>query len=526
MNSKNSIFKKHFVKKKMISLIIYGIIFLISTIAFYFVNNSKAKDVLKASVFVIDKDAYIEISNYDLKVQEKDGKYKTELFPIQSGNKVKKYKLVSKQEFQEYMEKYEHKTEKSSQKENNNENKAEEEKKEEKETKNEKQENVTGEVIDNNSEKQDDKNENKKKNESKEENKKDDNIEKEYKNIVKEEELHNNIGDQIEENVNLELNKKEIELTDEQLEEKQIYLIAEYDFKEVNKNKIYNKVISNSIKEATISISGYMPENSEVLLKNEDITEVKERILKNYQDVNKDINLIAAYDIKILSGEKEYEPEDFDEKAKVLINGIQGKEFRIWHIKNDNTIEIIDNEKNTDNIEFKTEGFSIYGIERIDENEDKKDNVTEDKEEIEETTITSVDENEIKDTPLETNTIDNMNTINENTIISGTTKKQTIKRTPRKAPARNLPDSTLEIDDYLSDYYYYMGQNYTDSSSGTNTNTYSNNNLKKITIYYHGFAQGETDNEKKGRISLANGEEQDIIKNIRCAPVKNRINYN
>ena len=71
MNSKKTIYETQLVRKKMGLLIIYGIIFLISTLAFYFVNNSKAKDVLKVDVSVIDKEANIEISNYELKVQEK-----------------------------------------------------------------------------------------------------------------------------------------------------------------------------------------------------------------------------------------------------------------------------------------------------------------------------------------------------------------------------------------------------------------------------------------------------------------------
>ena len=61
MNSKKTVFEKQIVRKKMVSLIIYGIIFLISTIAFYFVNNSKAKNVLKVGVSIIDKEANIYI---------------------------------------------------------------------------------------------------------------------------------------------------------------------------------------------------------------------------------------------------------------------------------------------------------------------------------------------------------------------------------------------------------------------------------------------------------------------------------
>ena len=39
MISKKVVYEKQLVRKKMLSLIIYGIIFLVSTIAFYFVNT-------------------------------------------------------------------------------------------------------------------------------------------------------------------------------------------------------------------------------------------------------------------------------------------------------------------------------------------------------------------------------------------------------------------------------------------------------------------------------------------------------
>ena len=47
MSYKNVNFNKRVIRKRMLAVIIYGIIFLISTIAYYFVNTSNAQKVLK-----------------------------------------------------------------------------------------------------------------------------------------------------------------------------------------------------------------------------------------------------------------------------------------------------------------------------------------------------------------------------------------------------------------------------------------------------------------------------------------------
>ena len=524
MKSKKTVFEKQIIRKKMVSLIIYGIIFLISTIAFYFVNNSKAKNILKIGVSIIDKEANVEICNYDLKVQEEDGKYKTKLLPIQGGFKVKKYKLASKSEFDEYKKIYEEKNKPKDEKKDKEEKQKDKDSKNEKEIKDEDEQKLDVEIQEN----KDNEKENKK---IETENEEQENNTVEKKTEDKEKEIHTLIGDEKEEKegreekAELVQNSKEIELTDEQIQEKQIYIFAEYDNKEVKNNTIYNKVISNSTEQANISVSGYMPENAELSVKNEDTKEVKEKILKNFQDVNKEINLVAAYDIKILSEDKEYEPEDFDETATVSIQGIDGKKFKIWHIKNDNTVELIEPKSESEIIEFETEGFSIYGIE-LEEEIKEKDEKNIDSEETVIVTKESNSTNE-ENTTDENNSeeINNMtdgnNTAPEQSVQDNKKQKTILKRAPRKAAARNLENSTLTIDDYQSDYYYYMGKNYTDNISGTNTNTYSSENLVKVTLNYHGFAQGETDNEKKGWISLDSGEGQNIVKNIRCAQVKN-----
>ena len=127
-----------------------------------------------------------------------------------------------------------------------------------------------------------------------------------------------------------------------------MYFIAEYDVKEAKDKKIYNKIISKTTNKASINILGYMPEKAELSLKEKDLEEVTNILKNNFQDVNREIKLIAAYDIKILSEEKEYEPEDFDEKASVSIKGFEGQKINVWHIKNDNSIEMMDLNENSD----------------------------------------------------------------------------------------------------------------------------------------------------------------------------------
>ena len=456
MISKKYIYKKNMLRKKMTMIVIYGLIFLISTMAFYFVNTSKAQNLIKFEVSVLDKDSNIEVTKYDLKLPEEES-YKIELPSFQNGFKVKKYTIVSKKEFEEYLKQSgnEKQSEKKSTVEQENkilntttQNTLNEETSETEPTKKE------DELSDKGEEKE---------------------IKYEEKNEIEPE--------------------NEFEISDEQLKSKKIYLLAEYEAKEVNNIKLYNKIISKSTKNNNISITGFMPQNAEIQVKELDKEEVQNNIIQGFQDTNKKINLTTAYDIKIIVDKKEYEPEEFDESAVVTITNIESKNINIWHIKNDNTVEQIKPAIENKDINFKTDSFSVYGIEVV-EDEIPEKNVQEVIEQ--ETTKDSVNEEEIEAEVLNV-------------------KSTGIK----KSATRDLPDATLEIDDYMSDYYYYMGQNYTNTISGTNSNLYSDNNLVKVTLNYYGFAQGETSNEKKGRISLDDGETQNIVKNIKCVPVEN-----
>lgn len=339
MISKKVVYEKQLVRKKMLSLIIYGIIFLVSTIAFYFVNTSKAKNVVKVRAYIIDQNTDIGVLSYDLKAQEEDGKYKAALYPIQNGFIVKKYKLATEKEFEELKKTYDekHKDEIVNKKEQNN-----SDDKDSKEEKNEVSENI----AQSKEKKEDDKKE-KQKDEEKDNKEKIDEIEESKDSELSKEEQEKK---EEEERKIRELikNSKEIELTEEQIENQKMYFIAEYDVKEAKDKKIYNNIISKTTNKASINILGYMPEKAELSLKEKDLEEVTNILKNNFQDVNREIKLIAAYDIKILSEEKEYEPEDFDEKASVSIKGFEGQKINVWHIKNDNSIEMMDLNENSD----------------------------------------------------------------------------------------------------------------------------------------------------------------------------------
>ena len=99
MESKNIVFKNQIIKKKKISVVLYGLIFLISTMVYYFVNISQAKDLLSLTVHVREADFYEEDLSYELNATKVDDKYIITLAPNQDGQVVEKYLIVSKDKF-------------------------------------------------------------------------------------------------------------------------------------------------------------------------------------------------------------------------------------------------------------------------------------------------------------------------------------------------------------------------------------------------------------------------------------------
>ena len=488
MVSKNILYKKQIVRKKMLSIISFGIIFLISTITYYFVNNSKAQNLLRLEAFVVDQEAVIEETSYEIKAEGNEENYTVKLPAIQNGFVVNKYILISKAKYNKLTEKEDGMKIAEISVEENTEKVEEEE-----EIKNEVIENIVENTdTDNDIVNEIDSNEiiNEEVEENKEVETKQEEDKKEDKQIETKEEIN-------EEKEEFEaLPGQVFDLGKQEIETKSIYLLAVYDKKEVNDTVLYNKIISTKTEKNSIIISGYMPQNAIIKTTEVDIQEVENKIKDKTQN---EVKLQIAYDIKIVVDDKEYEPNEFDENVKVQITDIDSKNINVWHIKDDENVEKMNFEKVEEVAKFYTKRFSIYGIEVLEETKEEGEEEKQDKNEINEEQTNKIIESkeENKEEP----------------------SKVGAKGGPLRAPASNLPDSTLVINDYTSDYNYYMGKNYTDNITGTNSNTYSSSNLISVTVNYHGFAENETDPEKKGRISLT--ETDDIVRNIRCLPIIN-----
>ena len=96
MKIRNKKFKKQLNRKKMTLTVIYGIIFLISTMAFYFVNTSKAQNVQSIKIGVIDQNLELDEIYYQEKVSEKEnGTYKINLPSSQNEFIVDSYYLIT-----------------------------------------------------------------------------------------------------------------------------------------------------------------------------------------------------------------------------------------------------------------------------------------------------------------------------------------------------------------------------------------------------------------------------------------------
>lgn len=570
--------KKQIIRKRSFSAAFYGLVFLITLSAYYFVNTSFAQNVIKLKISVADEKSVIIPYEYEQNIAEDEKEYNYKLPQVQNGFVVSKYTLISESEFEnlkENQKKYEDDLKKKElqqkqpadntaienvavsditpntttnttkntttntkeakiknesttksveNKITNNTTKETETKAKNNETTNAAENKSTNNTI---TKKNDTKvvdNTTSKKTENTVTNNTINNSTKVTENKVTnnttvkdaETKVANNESSKVPENntntntITSKVEKttlstvtptpkkktednenkyllpdEEYKLTEKEIKNKKIYLSAVYDIKEEKDITLYNKLLIYKTEKHIISVNGYMPEKAQIKVSEVDVKETESKINKKNKS---DVKLKIAYDIKIEIDGKEYEPNEFDENVKVNIEGIESQNINIWHIKNDNTVEKMNTENKNNAVSFSTNEFSIYGIEELD-NEEEINEKTESNEEIK----------------IESNKDNNVNSM--------------AKGEPLRAPAQNLPDSTLIINDYTSDYNYYQGKNYTDNMAGVYRSNYTSSNLIQLTLNYHGFANGETDPEKKGRISLT--ETQDIVQNIRCVPVTN-----
>ena len=215
-------------------------------------------------------------------------------------------------------------------------------------------------------------------------------------------------------------------------------VVVEYQTIEIEGLKLYKQELIASDDQAQIKATGYIPLGANLNIVKEDINSIVE--LKSDVEELKDSDVLLAYDIKIMDGEKEFQPKDYFQTVQVeivsqtqLAGKINNVPVEVIHIaenpeKNEINFEKISlAEKNEDNIEFITNEFSTYAV----------------------------------------------------------------------LAYAQIQDDYVYLYDYDSDYNYYMGKNYTDNNKGENQNIYNDSNLAKVTINYYGYDYTENIHETK-----------------------------
>ena len=154
---------------------------------------------------------------------------------------------------------------------------------------------------------------------------------------------------------------EKVYLTQEEISDLAITLKVEYDTKEVNSQLLFNRKVSFIDEDdyEVLSISGYMPKDAKIDVKEIDITEITSEIIEKYPESF----LIGNYDIKLIANEKEYIAKDFGEKLTVEISIIDGSKYHyVLKVKGNEIQEYNEFKIENGKLKFSTENFENYLI--------------------------------------------------------------------------------------------------------------------------------------------------------------------
>lgn len=201
--------------------------------------------------------------------------------------------------------------------------------------------------------------------------------------------------------------------------------------------KLYNQELTFDDLESKITVTGYIPLEHTLVCSKENPVDLENK-MNEYEDL-KNYQMLCVYDISVQKDGKTYQPEEYDFAPSLLVN-IESKEL--------NTIE--------SQIDVKLIHFEEDEIQTIQNFETEQNSV------------------EFA-----------ANSFSKYAVIS----------------QRSIIDNTIIINTYDEDKNYYLGKNYTNNKDGVNSNTYSDENLAKVTINYHGNAENISGsrNEKKSQ---------------------------
>ena len=309
----------------------------------------------------------------------------------------------------------------------------------------------------------------------------------------------NTITEDIEKTSKVEkLPGEKIYLTQEERKNSSITLTVEYDKKEIQGEIFYNKELifeeiennenneenQNTInKENTVnnkeyenkgilSVSGYMPYDTELETTEVEIDKFKTEILEKYPNYR----ITENFDIQLMSQGKEYLAKKYEQPLTIkMAMPNQDKTYTILEIQEDKTQEekIQENTEQEDTKQGTTQ-----------------DNATEQTHTIKELQDVKIEENKLQFAVKELHAYVLLELQESQNVISSQNNMAT-----QNTPSNNAislmavegENTTLSIDDYEADKNYYLGLNYTENMSKTNSGKYTESNLKEITINYYGY---------------------------------------
>ena len=309
----------------------------------------------------------------------------------------------------------------------------------------------------------------------------------------------NTITEDIEKTSKVEkLPGEKIYLTQEERKNSSITLTVEYDKKEIQGEIFYNKELifeeiennenneenQNTInKENTVnnkeyenkgilSVSGYMPYDTELETTEVEIDKFKTEILEKYPNYR----ITENFDIQLMSQGKEYLAKKYEQPLTIkMAMPNQDKTYTILEIQEDKTQEekIQENTEQEDTKQGTTQ-----------------DNATEQTHTIKELQDVKIEENKLQFAVKELHAYVLLELQESQNVISSQNNMAT-----QNTPSNNAislmavegENTTLSIDDYKTDKKYYLSLNYKEKKSKTNSGKYTESNLKEITINYYGY---------------------------------------
>ena len=267
---------------------------------------------------------------------------------------------------------------------------------------------------------------------------------------------------------------EKIYLTQEERENSEIMLTVEYDKKEIKGEILYNKKLvledkennekkeddknitdeektinsENSNDTEILSVSGYMPHDTELEVTEVEIDKFKNEISEKYPN-----HIITEnFDIKLMSQQKEYLTEEYDQTLDIeMTMPNQDKTYTILEIQEEDPTQ---EEKIQENTE---QGDTKQGR--------TQDNATEQTDTINELQDIKIEDNKLQFEVKELHAYVLLELQEPQNAISSQNNlaTQDASQNGISLMAVEGENTTLKIDDYESDKNYYLGLNYTEN---------------------------------------------------------------